>query len=377
MSSAQRYPAALAQVETIRSLCMLGVFWFHLWSILPQPFVWVGDLVRWGNLSVVGFNVITGLVLAWPHLGPSARPQMAYKDFLRKRFLRICPPYYVCLLLWTVVALVLPSENRGGTLYWFSTHLFFLQTVSPSTVYGLVPAYWWLGLLAQFYLAFPLILRLYLRVGPARAALGLWAACFGFWFLLSRIAAAAPDSLAGMSNFLIYYNLPARLPEFATGMWLAHALGQGPRGELGTSFSASLPRSTPFLVFVAAISALGLVMGLFGGPAWEQLPLAHIQQLGVVLAIFFLLFFHPRAARWGKIKVVAEVARASYGIYLLHQPILAYGLSLVTPGLTPVAAYLFLFVIGGGVSYVASLGLDQVVARINAWMDGGKAPAKG
>ncbi len=365
MSNPQRYPAALSQVETIRALCMLGVFWFHLWSILPEPFSLIGSVVRWGNLSVVGFNVITGLVLAWPHLGPQARPQLPYKEFLRKRFLRICPPYYVCLVLWTLVALVLPSTDTGGTLYWFSTHLVFLQTVSPSTIYGLVPAFWWLGLLAQFYLAFPFILRLYIRIGPGKAAPLLILACYGLWQLLANVAAANPDSLAGMANFLIYYNLPARLPEFALGMWLAHALNQGPRGEMGASFWSSLPACPSFLAFVGGFAALGVGLGLFGGPAVAAMPLGHIQQLGVVLLIFFVLFFHPRVASWGKIGPVAAVAKGSYGIYLLHQPILAYGLALITPGLTPVAAYIFLFVVVGGLSFVAALGLDVVVARLS------------
>src|SRR5262249_1756710 len=152
--------------------------------------------------------------LAWPHLGPAHRPVPAYGDFLQHRFLRICPPYYLALLFWTATTLLTAHESGSAVLRSFVTHAIFVHTLHPSTFFGIVPAYWWLGLLAQFYLLFPLVLRLFQRLGSARSALLLCGACWGSWALLTRLTATS-DSAWAMVHYMWFFNLPARLPEFA------------------------------------------------------------------------------------------------------------------------------------------------------------------
>src|SRR5262245_40350549 len=108
--------------------------------------------------------------------------------FLRRRFSRICLHYYPALLLWTSLWIIAPawimrSEPRRNLLpgLWaFVTHLLFVHTLSASTFFAIVPAFWWLGLLAQFYLAFPWLVRVFAREGPGWACLAI---CTFSWIL--------------------------------------------------------------------------------------------------------------------------------------------------------------------------------------------------
>jgi peptidoglycan/LPS O-acetylase OafA/YrhL len=102
----KRFP--LPQLDTIRVLAMLSIFLHHLWkTVFTNPegiYQQILDPVfSTASDGVILFNIISGFLLAKPHLGPEQRPSMGYGDFLRKRFLRIIPAYYLALLVFTLV----------------------------------------------------------------------------------------------------------------------------------------------------------------------------------------------------------------------------------------------------------------------------------
>ena len=107
--------------------------------------------------------------------------------------------------------------------------------------------FWYLGQLAQFYLLFPVILSLFMRIGPTRAALAIVALCWGGWLFYAWCFPAPPNAPPDFAENLMHFNLPGRLPEFAIGMWLA---------SLRTPGAHSMPPNifkNPFSLFAAVL----------------------------------------------------------------------------------------------------------------------------
>jgi peptidoglycan/LPS O-acetylase OafA/YrhL len=359
-------PKTLTQIEVMRVLAMAGIFLYHVWSGLPeagaQPFFGpvIGRIFSQGHVGVLLFNMITGFVLTLPYAGPTGRRVPGYGTFLRQRWLRICPNYYVSLLLWAGVAVVVggASASLGRSLL---KHLLFMQTFDPGAFFDIVPAYWWMGLLAQFYLLYPLLWRLYLRWGAAPATVFLCLVCWGGWLLLHLLARPWPGSFLALANYLLYFNLPYRLPEFALGMYCA-TLWQNTAGSPRfDSRGTACKVWTAFLVFVS--------LGLWG-PSVSLLLLLQLYWVTVCLSLGLALFCTSSVAALGAWPPMAKAAAASYSFYLLHQPVIDYATSWARAMLTPFAAFVVVTIGAGAVSMVLSLLLDRAVARIQRAMSG-------
>ncbi|MFJ8027218.1 acyltransferase family protein [Streptomyces sp. NPDC096311] len=156
-------------LDGLRGLAALYVLLFHCWLLTMPGFpknsgpAWLGWLM-YGRLAVVFFLVLSGFSLAisparngW-HLGGVSR-------FLRRRAWRILPPYWAALALSLAVAwFVVPASHFGP------------PTGASVLVYGFVVqdmftaptpngAFWSIGVEAELYLVFPLLLLLRRRLG--------------------------------------------------------------------------------------------------------------------------------------------------------------------------------------------------------------------
>lgn len=306
---------SVAQIDLLRVLAMLGIFVHHLWRVGEGAGAierWLAWLAYVGQYGVIVFNIITGFVLALTYLGPEGRVAPGYYPFLRRRFFRIVPTYHCALILFTALNIVIfrPPEYTS-TLVRFLQNLVFLQGFDPSTLMSNIAAYWYLTLLASFYLIFPFLLRFFLHLGPTLACGAVCLFCWGGLGLL-RVVDPSWEPLWGM----LYFNLPARLPEFAIGMWLAAAWT--PR----RSAAFKLPLSSSFTIFALSL----LVFALFASPWARQMarPLSLIYQVACTLTAFLLVFLSPLAARLSGTNMVKKISVASYGIYLAHQPLGSY-----------------------------------------------------
>ena len=353
-------PGTLTQIEVMRVLAMAGIFLYHVWSGLPeagaQPFFGpvISHILSQGHVGVLLFNMITGFVLTLPYAGPTGRPLPRYKTFLRQRFLRICPNYYLSLLFWTGVAVIVGggSARLARSL---AEHLLFVHTFDPAVFFDIVPAYWWMGLIAQFYLLYPCLWKLYQRWGAAPATVFLCLLCWGGWLVFTMLARLLPGSLLTLAHYLLYFNLPYRLPEFAIGMYLA-TRWQGSAG------SATVHRQG------TALKVWGIFLGLTGlglwGPSVSQLLVMQIYWVAVCLSLGLALFFTRGAAALGAWPPMARAAATSFSFYLLHQPVIGYSTLWVKTAMPPFAAFVVFTVCAGVVSLLMSVVLDNVVARL-------------
>lgn len=360
----------VTQIESIRVLAMAGIFFYHLWTVLPDggtqnPFGPIlGDILSQGYLGVVVFNAITGFVLTLPHADPGGKPPMAYFDFFRRRFGRIVPQYYLSLALWSVVALLAGAMPLAALGTCVAEKLFFVQTFDPARFFCLEPALWWMGLLAQFYLTFPLLLRLFQKLGTRRATCACLLFGWGLWLVLSLLAKVSPT--AAIFDYMLYFNLPYRLSEFALGMafamvWKARA-GSPQAGDPDSGVPTSWRMGFFALVY------FGLPLSILFKPALPML-LAHILLTATCIGIAGSLYAWPAMARFGAKPSIAAAAAASYSFYLLHQPILGYGADMLRGIMHPFAAMCLLCLVSLPLAYTLALYQDKLVA---AWEARGK-----
>jgi peptidoglycan/LPS O-acetylase OafA/YrhL len=357
----------VTQIESIRVLAMFGIFFYHLWTVLPDggannplgPIL--GDMLSQGYLGVVVFNAITGFVLTLPHADPGGKPPMAYFDFFLRRFGRITPQYYLSLALWAIVALLagaMPLAALGACVV---EKVFFVQTFDPARFFCLEPALWWMGLLAQFYLTFPLLLWLFRKLGPRRATCACLTFGWGLWLVLSLLAKV--NSTAAIFDYMFYFNLPYRLPEFAMGM--AFAMAWKARIESPRADDPATGVPTSWLLGFLALTYFGLPLSVLFKNSLPM-PFAHILLTAACIGVGGTLFSWPAMARLGAKPYVAAAAAASYSFYLLHQPILGYGADLLRGRLHPFAAMCLLSLFSLPVSYALARYQDRIVAAYQA-----------
>lgn len=180
----------------------------------------VVNSVRWlglaGDQGVQIFIVASGLGLAMSALRASEpQPAMA---FYSKRLMSIVPMWLTAHALFMLLGLVLAhSLNLTDWKTWAS--LVGLRSLPP-VMYHFSPAWWFIGLLLQLYLVFPLLMRWLQRWGPARFFL-----IVGGGALLVRAVGLLSDV-----GFVAWWSrggfFVTRLPEFVFGMALAAWLAQ-------------------------------------------------------------------------------------------------------------------------------------------------------
>jgi len=312
--------ATIPQLDTIRVAAMLGVFFHHLWkTVIPTPETQLQTFLNPGFEGMAGsvilFNIISGFLLSLPHLGPERRAPMSYGTFLRKRFLRIVPPYYIALIIFTIVNILHFGFPLLPASVMLLEHLTFVNSLDYSNMLSNFSHFWYLGLLAQFYLLFPLILRFFIWLGPRAAAITTMVVCWGSWQVLAWYI-PENQQFPGFAENLMHFNLPGRLPEFAAGMWLASLWRNSARVD-GWKI---LDR--PYLIFAAASAIFFAAATPFHSAL--ELPLLHIYYVAPSVVFFLIFFFWSPSAKAGESGVVKAFAAQTYAIYIVHHPLFSY-----------------------------------------------------
>jgi len=292
----------LAYIDGLRAIAVIGVVLSHA-AKYTMSFVGGGvpyHAMYEGAHGVDLFFVISGFCLSYPTLAGlrigTARP-FDLAGFFARRIVRIVPPYWIAFVL--VLAGCISLVAAGYSLPWptlimpptLTNGLMQLAFLTPGN--NLVGSFWTLAVEFRWYLAFPLILWLWIRYPFAFATVGLGA-----------------------------------LALYATGASRIVDLATLPAFMLGIVAADMTVRRHRMCTWAAALFIPALAAALWLEPK-GHLNFAYQDQIWWQLPFFFLILGaganRPLRAAL-ECKPLIFIGIASYSIYLLHDPLMAlYG----------------------------------------------------
>lgn len=160
-------------------------------------------IASFGGAGVHVFILCSGFGLYLSFL----RKPIGYLDFLKRRFSKVWIPYAIAILLWALWLLI---TTYAFPLQEVAAHLMLYKMFSTELDTSLCYPYWFISTIVQFYLFWPLILKVYRARGGGQFLLVaslLWSTFVGLMGL---------EEERPWGSFFFQY-----LWEFGLGMWIA------------------------------------------------------------------------------------------------------------------------------------------------------------
>jgi peptidoglycan/LPS O-acetylase OafA/YrhL len=266
------------------------------WSYSLNP---LKTFVFEGHTGVALFMVLSGFILTMGSLGRD----IEYGSFLRNRFLRVGPLYVVLLFI---------AVTAGGAAF---SLLGLLQTLAG---FGTLPGgftmgpfamiLWTVGVELQFYLVFPLFLRLLNSSGPRSLVL------FVCSMMAFRTLAALTAPGLDLNQFT-YFSLVGRIDQFLIGMLAAWAFPRV-REAAGRVWLTG----AAVVLAVAMLWCFNQVHGYAEPHLWRTL---YVDVEAVVWAGVIVTYVSTARFVQGRMSTAAAwLGERSYGMYLLHMPLI-------------------------------------------------------
>ncbi len=314
MNSATRNP----NIDGLRGLAILMVMAYHYFGgFFIFDFGWMGvDL----------FFVLSGYLLTgrlYPYISTK---NIIYK-FYRNRFFRIVPLAFAFLTLFFLSFYIFASANTIDSLSLYfnnKTAIFLFLTnwvliFHSSGASGPLGHLWSLAIEEQYYLIFPLFITL-VRTKKKLLIAGLGLIIIIF---VARIFVYAerPPSLEW--NNYIYWNTFLRADSFLTGFVLYMLI------ENGLFSKSSKFASVPFIVCISFL-AIGCVYqeSMKFNSFFIRGGIVLVEFAGMCLLLFCIREKTGITKRITNLRVLQQLGKISYGLYIFHWPIFLFGFTL-------------------------------------------------
>jgi peptidoglycan/LPS O-acetylase OafA/YrhL len=311
------------ELDGLRFYAFLGVFICHTLPFdgafyrrfhLPIPWLW-GAIAKSGAAGVDLFFALSAFLITSILVREREETGgISLRRFYLRRILRIWPLYFLLIAVGVVLAHTMAKQSLPW--YYVAGYLLFVGNWVHA-VFGrpesICSPLWTVSIEEQFYLIWPLLMKMLRRRGMIVAAI--------VTFLLATVCRLG-FMLAGSSGGFIYYGSVSRCDSLALGILLA-------------LFADRLPRLTRRVRWLLLAGGL---LGWVASSAWlnEQPGPVDIRmvlgRLIVSLAagaiLYACLHSHSRLVRgeW-----VVRLGKISYGLYMLHLTGILIMLSLFRP----------------------------------------------
>ena len=345
----------IVAIDIVRGFAILWVVLYHLWSDMRYPHIatipdtlrafphrvaeghpyaaltaFTDAFFRLGFLGVPLFMILSGLSLTLVALRREQRPRET-PAFLYRRLRRVMIPYWFGFVYTVAFALVLAfvqwQRHDGYSYGWFVRHgdvpidrdqllagaLLVPRYWSDTLRFAPEGSLWFVLLIVQYYLLFPLLLPLLKRTGP-------WiflAAAFAVTFASLNLILWFDGNLVQADSW-VQTLAPFRVFEFALGMAGGYLIVHRP---------ALLREHTRAPVDIAGFVALGLLL-FFGGNLIDENGGNPVSLQAPMIALGMSLVFLPLVCKApGRLesgasgRLLAWVGVISYTVLIVNEPL--------------------------------------------------------
>ena len=302
-------------IDGLRAIAVLSVILFHLnTNLLPGGFV-----------GVDVFFVISGYVIS-RSLAKTQAPSFGVfvLDFYKRRFLRIYPALIVVLILTSLLAKIfIPdgfwlSADNNWTGLWavFGVSNFYLVSNVDGYFSARIPFNpfvhtWSLAVEEQFYVFFPLIFYIWLRLRAKDSQHHRVA--FAVLPVLALFSLALSAYETQIAHERAFYLLPSRFWELASGAMLYQFNSYRPLYFQRIS------------LWMSPLGMLILAIGFgFADEAHFPFPWALVPVLGAIILIAGATTTNSENSLMGRVlagRSMSYIGRISYSLYLWHWPV--------------------------------------------------------
>jgi peptidoglycan/LPS O-acetylase OafA/YrhL len=294
-------------IDGLRAVAVLGVIFYHL-QVLP---------LRGGYVGVDIFFVISGYLIGGIIIDETANSSFSYAQFYARRVKRLFAAYFVVALATVPLAwwLLVPADFRalGKALVAstvFLSNLLFYKDVGYFDATANTKALlhtWTLAVEEQFYVFFPLLMRLAVRASRRSIPHVLAAA--------TLVSLAYSQYLLAVDPAASYYWLPSRGWELLLGALVALPQLRG----------VQIPARLCALFTWLSAAALLLPMLLYT----DATPFPGVAALPCCLGTTWLLWSGRHSAdtlvqRALAARIPVGIGRISYSLYLWHWPVYVF-----------------------------------------------------
>lgn len=304
-SATFQHPAIRPELDGLRALAVVAVLLFHF------------DLLGadGGFAGVDMFFVLSGFLMTRALAATGRLDPAEIARFYRRRFWRIAPAYYVTIALTLMIgaALMLPFDvERLGmsaiAAMAFSSNAFFSSGAGyfdAASVYKPLLHTWSLGVEAQFYLFWPLVIGLVLLVRASRRFVWLAAVVL--------VSLGLSQALAVLDPKAAFFSLPSRLWELGLGGLVAFAPAEW-RDRISRAGS---PLRAIALAVILATPWLVREDDVWPMPWAAPICLA-------TACLVWLGGGRDGVTRLLSAPPLAYIGRLSYSLYLVHWPVIVF-----------------------------------------------------
>lgn len=319
-------------VDFARGFAIFTIVLMHLTGGLDIP-AHLKKALSFGGAGVHMFILCSGFGLYLSHL----RRHLSYTEFLSRRMQKVYLPYCIAVLLWVVYYAI-----KTHTVSWNSvaSHLFLYKMFDGDLDVSICYHYWFISTIIQFYICWPLILRL---MQLKRGLMIAFAISFS-WSVAVGSMNLEESRVWGSCIFQYLW-------EFCLGMTLAKnaASIEGRIRELGF-----IKIALTAIVGIAATGAMGYCGGFL--KLFNDLP--SLVGYSACALLVYRMGIRPICGFF------EFTSRFGYEWYLLHGLTIMSMLS-AFPSLPPLLTVAASFCISYGLSWLCSMGLKRGKSPVN------------
>ncbi len=307
MPAAPTSPTFFPVLHALRGLAAMWVMGFHWWFFAGTPEMVGGSFFRLGGYGVHLFYALSAFLLGHQYFSTDLAG--GYGGFMKRRFLRLFPAYWVQLILLLLLALGWGLYAMPGARG-LAAHVVMAFHLPPLFVQPMNGVWWTLPIEFAFYLLLPVLGWLVLRLGVVAFA----ALCVAITaaYRMAIFAGMADRSVPEIANLI--GQLPGVLSVFAMGLVAAKLI---PRGLAYRGRAAWL---VGVLTLLAGwMSLLLWRLDEYWQHGWLLYLWESINAVGLAALIYIAhdYTFELRLARLWR-----WLGDVSYGVYLWHLPVI-------------------------------------------------------
>ncbi len=334
----------LHSIQALRAIAASAVALFHsivlLNDALGLSFIKLTYTAGLGAAGVHIFFVVSGFIMMWTNQDT----KRDWRSFLRKRFSRIYPSYWLIAALSIPLTLLIGQTLPGDIEAWIGSILLLPKGASAIIFVG-----WTLAYEVYFYIVFAALISLGLPLIQRAICMTVF---FGASIFAGMIWPLPADLLFGMPKLATN----TLLLEFVAGAWIGWAAIRGIKVSTG-------------------LAALMIVAGLAGFAAslwldYNKYPAVILWGVPSILLVSGFVALEIRGLGHRLFRGLSGLGDSSYALYLIHAvliPAFVFLLPISAPlSLVPfLALSLTIYAITLALSHLYFLGVETKLVRMS------------